>query len=801
MSRYIGALTLVVALLWAIPSGKSEFLDYHPIAFRPVAEPGRLSSLYYNPAGLGFLRGANFSYTHSHQPELFSRDKSFTAGIGQLAFGVEDLGQGLPFDYRKFSIGLAENYRQMISCGVAYRWARYSGVGPGKFHQWDAGVIVRPWKFLSIGFYGQNLNNPITALGAVVPKYTGGLSVRPFGNRLTLSGQLAFRDGDDLDAASNTMGLEIQPIDGMTLGFEVNDHRQYGFAVRLNSLFAGSSGYNRITKDGETLERVTEVEINSSARAGFRPYSRGFLKIVIDSDIVEENRRRGKLFDKNHSLLDILQLIDRAANDKDIAGILLEIRGMGLGMASVQELRNQLIDFRGKGKLVVAYGVGLSGREYYLATAADKIFMMPTGYLDLSGMRAEVTFYKGLLDKLGIEAEIVATGEYKSAGEIVTRKGMSDAFREQVNELLDEMYGQMTIDMANAREMPVSEMVFTIDRGPFTTSEAISGKLIDGLLYQHQIEDELRRLTAKRVKILGAEYYTETLPKRESWGSVPAIAVVYATGLITAGKSSSGGLFEGMVCGGETVAGAMKKAADDSRVKAVVLRVDSQGGDMAGSDKILSELKKTQRGKPVIVSMGDVAASGGYHISCWGDKVFADNTSITGSIGVISGKPVVKGLYDKLGLNKEIITRGKNADMFSLYTKPTEEQRDKATEQVWQYYRAFLETVAMGRGMEVEKVDSIGRGRVWAGSKAVENGLVDEIGGLMESLDAAKEAAGIKGDYDLVILPDYPGWFSPQDIFGPSLAKVFGRLQIEDLQEIMLTEGILYLMPYHLEIK
>ncbi|MCP4631765.1 MAG: hypothetical protein GY855_02485, partial [candidate division Zixibacteria bacterium] len=425
MPKYIGVILLVIINLFSLSSAK-EF-GFQSIGYKPVADPGRLTSLYHNPAGLGFNKGFGFLYSHSHNPQLFSRDKSFSIGVGNLGFGLDYLGQSLPYNYRRYNLGFAESYKDMISFGIAYRWNRHSGNAPGKLHQWDIGTILRPNKYISLGLIGESLNRPKSITGYIQPTYTGGFSIRPYSDFITLSAEFSAKDGDEFDEIGSTIGFELQPAKGFTIGFEISDHSRYGFNVELTSLFSKSTGYYRANKDGDALKRIAEFEVSSKAYPGYQLNSGRFLKIDISENIVEENRSRGKLFNKNRSLLDILTMIKRASKDNSISGILLELEGLKLGTASVQELRKHLIDFRKNGKVVVAFGENISGREYYLAASADKVYMVPSGYLNFSGIRAEVTYFKGLMDKLGLEAEIIATGEYKTAGEIVTNEEMSDA--------------------------------------------------------------------------------------------------------------------------------------------------------------------------------------------------------------------------------------------------------------------------------------------------------------------------------------------------------------------------------------
>lgn len=801
MRAKIWASTALLFFIISAGAAYGSFLDYHPTSFRPLSDPGRITSLYNNPAGLGTHSGFSFNYSHSHHPEIFSKNKSFSAALDGFAFGIEYLGEGLPYNFRRYNIGIGDNIKDRIFWGVAYRWVRDGGDGPGDFHQWEFGLLFRPNSFLSIGLRGEDLNKPQTVHGELKPLYSGGISLRPFGERITLGGQMTLREGDDFDDAISTVNIEYRPFAGISLGFDYNTEEEYGFSLKFNSIFNTTSAYAGYDSDNEVTQRVSDFEFYSTAREGFRPLPDNILKIVINSDIVEENRDRNRWFNNQRSLLDILLMIRRASFDDNIKGLYLDVKGLSMGIASIQELRREIEFFRRQDKLVVAYGEWLDGKEYYLASVADKVYMVPTGYLNLTGLRAEVTYFKGLMDKLGIGAEIIHTGEYKTGYEVLTSDTMSTPEREQTNELLDDMYGKFTIDLAKDRDMSVSQVVFTIDQGPFIPEEAMNKKLIDGLFYEHQISKEIRRLIGKNVNVIGTDLYQKTEPESDRWGPLPAIAVVYATGGIASGKSSGGGFMFGKTCGSETVAGALRRASADPRIKAVVLRVDSPGGEMMASDEMLEAVEELKRYKPFIMSIGDMAASGGYYISCKGDMIFANHSSVTGSIGVIAGKVILKGMYDKLGLKNEIITRGENADLFSMYTEPSEEQIEHVSNQIWDFYDIFLENVAEGRGMETEDVDEIARGRVWSGSKAVALNLVDAQGGLLDAIEEAKMRAEIEEEFELVILPDYPGFISPSDFVGNGFVKSLKRLGIREIPEPLPKNGIYYLMPFRLSIQ
>lgn len=464
---------------------------------------------------------------------------------------------------------------------------------------------------------------------------------------------------------------------------------------------------------------------------------------------------------QTQSFSGLLTQLRKAKADNRVSAVLLDISFPGIGWGKADELRDAIKDVRSSGKPVYAYMEIGTNREYYIATAADKIFLPPPGDLYINGFAAEAMFYKGSLDKLGIEAEVIQIGpKYKSAPDQYTKKEMGEGQREVINAVLDEYYSRYAAAIAESRKKSPEDVKAIIDNAPFNAPQAKEAGLIDDAIYLDKVHEELKnRLGYKaddKLRTISGGQYREIPSDSLGLNSGEKVAVIFASGAINTG-SSNDSPFGGSMVGSDTIVKAVNDAAADTSIKAIVLRVDSPGGSALASDLMWNALENAKAKKPVVVSMSDVAASGGYYIACNANKIVAEPSTITGSIGVFMGKPVVKGLYDWLGITNEYITRGKNAGIFKATEKWTPEERAKMVEQTNHiYFGNFIPKVSKGRNMTDEQANTVGQGRVWTGTQAKEKGLIDEFGGLEKAIDIAKQLANLPADKDVrrVVLPE-----------------------------------------------
>ena len=475
-------------------------------------------------------------------------------------------------------------------------------------------------------------------------------------------------------------------------------------------------------------------------------------------DYVPEDPFRKFFGGPDQSLSNLVLQFKKAKVDKRIKAILLDLNMSGAGWGKSEDIRDAIADFRSSGKPVYAYMEFGMNKEYYIASACDKIYLAPPGELFINGLAADVLFFRGSLDKLGIYPDMVQVGKYKTAVETFTRKDMSDANREFTNSLLDDLFNRYVDAIAKARGKSAEDVRALIDDAPYGSARAKEVGLIDGVAYRDELEKELKTKLgykeADKLRLVTNGDYSGVEPESLGLDKGEKIAVIYASGDIGSGKSNSP--VGDQSIGSDTLAKALNDARDDNSIKAIVIRVDSPGGSGLASDIIWHAVEAAKAKKPVVVSMSDVAASGGYYIAAGANKILAQPSTITGSIGVFAGKPVIKGFYDWLGISNEYVLRGKQAGMFRETEKFTPEERTKFEELVKRtYYEDFVPKVAKGRNKTAEYVDSVGQGRVWTGAQGKERGLVDEFGGLDRAVEVAKELAKIPKDKGVhrVILP------------------------------------------------
>ena len=469
------------------------------------------------------------------------------------------------------------------------------------------------------------------------------------------------------------------------------------------------------------------------------------------------------LFSANvETLADVIIRLDKAAADEKLDGVVLKINGATLGWAKVNELRQAVSRLRAKGKQAVAYFDSAETHDYLLACACNQIVMPESGELAMLGLRAEVMFYKNLLDWLHVKAEMLRVGEFKSAAEPFSRTEMSKEFRTEMEAILDDYVRQIVDCVGESRKMPSQQVLSAIDNGPYSAKQAYAHGLIDRVGYEDEIDgfikaaakDDKRPVEitknygkkksdndfsgfAGMMKMMNVLMGGES-QKRVS--SKPKVAVVHAVGTIMAGKSSPS-FFGGESLGSETFIKAVKQAAEEKSVKAIVVRVDSPGGSALASDLMWRALQKA--GKPVVVSMGDVAASGGYYISMGANRIFAEPGTLTGSIGVVGGKVAIGGLLDKVGITTSVISRGKNSGIMSMVSGFSPNERESMQRMLDEIYGQFTRKAAEGRKMEYSKLEKLARGRVYTGAMAIKLNLVDELGTLDDAVRYAAKLGGL----------------------------------------------------------
>jgi len=510
--------------------------------------------------------------------------------------------------------------------------------------------------------------------------------------------------------------------------------------------------------------------------------------------------------ENNLGLKDILAHIKEAKTDSRIKGIYVDVSAIQGGFASIEEIRNALIDFKKSGKFILAYSEVYTKGAYYLASVADKIYVNPEGMVDFKGFSTEIMFFKGALEKLDIEAQVIKVGTYKSAVEPYILDKMSKPNREQITSFLGSLYTHFLSNIAISRKIPVDSLSAIANTAAVqTATDAVKFRLVDGVKYKDEVLTELKSLCGiaqkKELRSVSISDYTPQ-SKELSKASADRIAVVYAVGEIVSGEGDD------ETMGSENISRAIRTARLDDKVKALVLRINSPGGSSLASDVIWREVELTKKVKPVIVSMGDVAASGGYYIACAADSIFAQPNTITGSIGVFAIIPNMKKFFNnKLGITFDEVKTSKFSEI-SITRPLSDDERLLLQAEVNNIYKTFTQKVANGRHKTPEFIDNIGQGRVWTGAEAIKIGLVDRLGNITDAVKSAAKKAGLK-EYKLV---DYPDQKDPlKELFDDSADKLrtyFTKQELgenynyyQKMQSVLKTTGIQSRMPYEVVIK
>ncbi len=600
-----------------------------------------------------------------------------------------------------------------------------------------------------------------------------------------------------------------------------DDRKEEKKAEEKSSLRNLVNKYKKVSKTGTTAVAAKD------ATKGEKNKKTNVVLLRIDGEYPEGATPPGLFSEIRPSLSGLVSKLDAAATDSEVSAVWLQIENSALGRGKIDEVRRAIARIRKANKPVIAQLTSAEGGQYLLASACDEVIMPESGMLIIPGVRMEFTFVKGLLDKLGLRFDALQMGKFKGAAEPMTRDAMSPELRESMESLVDDVYQDMVATIVADRNLKDYQVKTLIDQGLFSARMAERAKLIDRIAYSDQVEDVIKeKLKAKSINVI-KDYKKRRVDADFSgisgmmklmgamMGEKPSqassnkqkIAVIYAVGEIVDGKSESS-MFGSSNVGSQTMIAAIREAEADPKVVAVVMRVDSPGGSAIASDLIWRETQRLS--KPYIASMGDVAASGGYYISMGAKKIFATPSTITGSIGVIGGKLVVGGLYEKVGLKAEVISRGANSGSLSSLNEFSADEKRAWTDLLKETYSQFVGKAAKGRGLSFEKLDAMAQGRVYSGMTAKKLGLIDDFGGLGDAIVAAKESAGLKADADveIITLPQPKTIF--EQLFGDPTASAdldsklgpeFKAVRQAASLRKMLSERVLLWMPYDVELK
>ena len=483
----------------------------------------------------------------------------------------------------------------------------------------------------------------------------------------------------------------------------------------------------------------------------------------------------GALFsDQKPTLRDVLDAIERAGTDPRVKGVFARVGGDDVPTAQAQELRDAIAAFRAKGKFAIAYAdtigeFGAGTHAYYLAAGFDEIWLQPQGIVGLSGLRTEAPFFRGLLDKIGVLPSFDHREEYKTAFNMLTEHQMTAPHREETEAIVRSVFSQIVAGIAHDRKLEENQVRALVDQGLLLPDEALKAHLIDHVGYRDDAEAAAKARASKGAELVATLKYLDSAGRPHETG--PTIALIYGTGLIQRGTSTTNPFSASGLMGADTMSRAFDKAAHDADVKAILFRVDSPGGSAVASETIWHAVERAHASrKPIIVSMGAVAGSGGYYIAAPADKIVAEPATLTGSIGVLAGKLVLGGLWDKLGVSWDTVSEGANVSLFSTLEDFSPQERQRFEAFLDEAYATFKDRVAKGRKLAEDGVEGAAKGRVWTGEDAKAHGLVDVLGGFGTALRLAKQAANIPDDQD-VTLKLYPRAETVGEAFGRLLGR------------------------------
>jgi protease-4 len=720
-----------------------------------IAAAEEPSGLGTTPAAAGFVGALALQWFREGLVTPGSRADGLYAadGVGPLGVGyaVEWVRPGEPGDrFRHNALTLSLGDRQSIALGVT--WHRYWSADPAvaALASWDVGLTVRPWRHLSVA--GAMLGRDARLGDARLPiRYDLGVATRLLRDSLTLSADLLADDRarDAFHATHVTFGAAAELTGGLALGLQiqvpvrevpgVSRDPSTVFALTWNEPHLGVTGGGAATPE----RTGWLVGVRSSAERYRGPTPRRRAPRIEVADELE--RKKFLVFETGDPdpYGGLLLRLGAVRADPEVAAVVLVIDDLPLGGGRVEELRAAMTRIKQQ-KPVLAYVRGGGTREYWLATAATAIATAPGATLDITGIGSSALFFRDAFARAGIAFEVVAAGSYKSAPEPLVRTEASPAAREATNALLDDVFGRIVADVAEARHLSADQVRALVDRGLFGAAEAKEAGLVDALVWPDELQAWASAVSGRRVR-LGGSYEPEPTRAAERWGRPPVIEVVRVEGAIVAGKSRRAPVGDEALAGARTIAAQIRHAADDREVKAIVLRVDSPGGDGFASDLIWREVVRARERKPVIASMGDLAASGGYLAAAGADVIVAEPSTLTGSIGVFIVKPDLSGLLSKLSIGREGYARGQNAEIASVTRAWTVAERVAVEKQIDGFYRIFVARVAEGRRLSPDAVEAVAQGRVWTGRQALERGLVDVLGSLEDALAIASERAGLRG--------------------------------------------------------
>ncbi|MEE9457874.1 MAG: signal peptide peptidase SppA [bacterium] len=708
------------------------------------------TSVPLNPAGLAAGHGFN-GYFSRYVQEL--GPENFHGYLDTLLGGF-----GYDWTYARDENIRASRFSWTFG-GTAYRWIgvgmglnRLAASKPYLTSAWsvDAGLLLRPHPLFSFGATARNLNEPRFLRRVEGRTYVAAVGVRPGWQRLTLSCDVGWRERDPLDEMSFRGGVDVEIFDGVTVGAEVDDERNFGVGLSVGFAYGGLAYNTRLDEGGEYISDNASARFNVERRPSVFTPRDHYAEVEVAGDLVETEPGFSLLGGRGMSGRDLVRRLKLARDNRNIKGVLIRVRdvdtGFGPGISALtQEVREEIKKVRGAGKTVYAYIEDVNRPAgYYIASAADVVAMPPGGYFGGVGTYMTMWRVTKLTERYGIEWDYLTAGDYKGAFHIIGDEP-TPAMEDEVREIVDGTYRQFLRDVASDRGLTAERLRELCEGPPLTAAACRDAGLCDEVARYEDFKEMIARADG------GEELPTTSVslrrPWRREWGKPKSVRVIIAEGSIVSGKSGRSFITGSRTIGEDTVVGQLRKAREDADVGAIVLRVDSGGGEALASENIFQEVVKCREsGKPVVASMSDVAASGGYFIACGAEYVYAEPATLTGSIGVAFAKPALEEFYRKYGIERVPVKSHEHVDALTYHRHLTEEEEAWVAGMTQDVYRRFMAIVAEARGMELSRLEELAGGRVYTGARAKELGLIDELGGLEDAVDYARSKGNLAKD-------------------------------------------------------
>lgn len=776
------------------------------------------TAISVNPAGLSLLGGAQLIYLHDQSVSRHAAVDGVYLGdtffeLLGAGFSLEWVHGDASLDYRKTAYALSLGPK-LISLGASFNiYSSGESADLDGLTSFDLGVTGRPSRHFSFGVTVRNIDDTQRGAVALERQYDLAIGLRPFGERFSLGVDYLISEQAGIGEGRFTYTLLAQLVRGVSLsagvshGLHASDELFFQVAATVDTSHLGLTYAAGGAPAG--FDHVVQLRL-SEAKYPALSIGEGKVALLDLSAALSEDRSFMSTLlgtKREDPFLSLTRTLDEARRDPELRALVVKVDQGELGLGKAEELRLALGSLQKAGKKVIAVVLSASDVEYLAISGADHLYAVPGANLIVDGLAATSTFLGGSMEKFGVHWDVARVGAYKNAPDLFTRKEMSSEQRASVEAYLDTNMAAFEQAVTAGRHLSEEQLRAALDEGLKSPARAREVGLIDEVLTAEELDERLKKLQP------GARLereYPEKKQRDPRWGERRKVAIIPVIGNISGGKNREDPFDLAKIAGAQSILSALERASEDPQVVAIVLRVDSGGGDTLASDLIYRAVLEAKKKKPVVASMGDVAASGGYYVAMGADEVLALPTTITGSIGVFFIKPSLKGLGEKLGANQETIRRGELAGMLNLWNPWTEAEKASAQKWVDAFYDEFITEVGKARKLPKEKVDELARGRVWSGTAAKERSLIDGFGGLLDAVAAARKRAGVSPTEELE-LDTYSGGGSGLFFSGssasllsapalpPSLAALSRKLSVP--LELCMPPRALSLMEFQLEVR